>query len=58
MLLDAILSFLALLGFALFLGVVAWFVREPDLIILMAVGFVAATYDFWRAFRFSQQNGR
>jgi len=54
---DAILSFLALTGFVLFLGVIGWFVREPALIVLMAAGVVAAAYDFWRAFRLSRQNG-
>ena len=58
MVLDAILSFLALAGFVVFLGVIAWFVREPDLIIMMALGILAAAYDFWRSFRLSQQDGR
>lgn len=57
MVLDAVLSFLSLVAFATFLGVIAWFVREPDLIIIMAGGFLAAAYDFWRSFQASQRNG-
>lgn len=54
---DAVLSALALTGFALFLGITAWFVREPDLIIILAGGVICAAYDFWRSFHLSRQNG-
>jgi hypothetical protein len=54
---DAFLSAVALAGFALFLGILAWFVREPDLIIILAFGVLCAAYDFWRSFRYSRQNG-
>lgn len=57
MLSDAILSALALAGFAFFLGILAWFVREPDLIAFLALGVLGAAYDFWRSFRYSRQNG-
>ena len=57
MVFNAFLSALALAGFVLFLGIIAWFVREPDLIIILALGVLGAAYDFWRAFRFSRQSG-
>ena len=57
MIFDEILSVLALAGFVTFLGITAWFVREPDLIVVMGLGVLGAAYDFWRAFRFGRQNG-
>jgi len=54
---NAILSILALACFAFFLGIVAWFVREPDLIIILVFGVVLAAFDFWRTFQASRQNG-
>ncbi len=48
---DAILSLVALAGFAAFLFVLGWWVREPDLIIVLAIGVALAAYDFWRAYR-------
>jgi hypothetical protein len=53
---DAFLSGLALATFVVFLGITAWFVREPDLIVVLAFGGLCAAYDFWRSFRFSRQN--
>ncbi len=47
---DAILSIVALAGFVAFLFVLGWWVREPDLIVVLAVGSVMAAYDFWRAY--------
>ena len=54
---DAILSTLALAGFALFVGIIGWFVREPDLIILLILGVGLAAFDFWRRFMSTRQNG-
>ena len=54
---NAILSILALASFALFLGTISWFVRQPDLIVLLAFGFVLAAVDFVRSFLLSRQNG-
>jgi hypothetical protein len=48
---DAILGTLALLGFAAFLFILGYWVREPDLIVVLAIGFAMAAYDFWRNFR-------
>ena len=48
---DGILSFLALAGFGAFLFILGWWVREPDLFVVLAIGFCLAAYDFWRAYR-------
>lgn len=56
MVFDAVLRVLALAGFIFFLSIIAWFVREPDLIIVLSLGILGAAYDFWRSFRSSQQN--
>ena len=48
---DKIMAFLALTTLILFLGVVAWFVPEIDLILVIAFVSLLATYDFWRSLR-------
>jgi len=45
--LDWILSAIGLAGFLIFLAVIASFVPEADLLIVLAVGAVFAIYDFW-----------
>jgi hypothetical protein len=47
--LDWIVAPLALICFALSLGVVPWFVPEPDLFIVCAGAILMAAYDFWRS---------
>ena len=54
---NAILSILALASLAFYLGIIAWFVREPDLIILLTFGLVLAAVDFVRSFMASRQDG-
>ena len=54
---NVILSVLALASFAFYLGIIAWFVRQPDLVSLLAFGFLLAAYDFLRSFLSSRQNG-
>lgn len=49
--LDRLLAVLALIGLFTFVGVVAVFVRQPDLIIVFIIGGLLAAYDFWRSFR-------
>ncbi|MDQ0326445.1 fatty acid desaturase [Rhodopseudomonas julia] len=44
---NRILALLALAGFALFLFIIAWWVREPDLIIVLTIVVAMAAYDFW-----------
>ena len=44
---DKILAVLSLLLFVAFLGILVWWVKEPDLIIVVVVVTVMALYDFW-----------
>ena len=48
---DKIMALLALGTMIAFLGVVAWFVPDIDLIIVIALVSLLATYDFWQALR-------
>lgn len=45
--LDWVLSLVGLAGFGAFLFVIASFVPEPDLVIVIAIAFSMALYDFW-----------
>ena len=54
---NGLLSILALASFVFFLGIIAWFVREPDLIIILSLGVLGAAYDFWRTFMATRRNG-
>lgn len=45
---DKIMAILALATMIAFLGVVAWFVPEIDLIIIIAFVSLLAIYDFWQ----------
>ncbi len=44
---DKIIAVASLLGLIAFMGVVVWFVNEPDLWIVVIVVLVMASYDFW-----------
>jgi len=46
-LIDKALALLAMALFIGFLGILVWWVREPDLIIVVVVVTVMALYDFW-----------
>lgn len=48
---DKIMAILALATMITFLGVVAWFVPEIDLIIVISFVSLLAIYDFWDWFR-------
>lgn len=48
---DKIMAVLALATMIAFLGVVVWFVPEIDLIIVIALVSLLATYDFWDTLR-------
>ncbi|MCB1725204.1 MAG: hypothetical protein H6959_06865 [Chromatiaceae bacterium] len=48
---DKIMAILALSTMIVFLGVVAWFVPDIDLIIVIAFVSLLAVYDFWSSFR-------
>lgn len=53
---DKIMAVVALATMILFLGVVAWFVPETDLIIVIAFVSLLAIYDFWETLR-RKRNG-
>lgn len=44
---DKVLAALSMLLFIAFLGILVWWVKEPDLIIVVVVVTVMALYDFW-----------
>lgn len=48
---DKIMALIALATLVAFLGVVAWFVPDIDLIAVIAFVSALAAYDFWRHFR-------
>jgi prepilin signal peptidase PulO-like enzyme (type II secretory pathway) len=48
---DKFMAVLALATMIVFLGVVAWFVPEIDLIAVIALVSLLAIYDFWDALR-------
>jgi hypothetical protein len=54
---DKIMAILALATMILFLGVVAWFVPEIDLIIVIAFVSLLAIYDFWQSLRGNRSGG-
>ncbi|WP_108662325.1 hypothetical protein [Acuticoccus kandeliae] len=45
--LDWILSIIGLAGFIAFVGVIASFVPETDLLIVIGIAVALAVYDFW-----------
>lgn len=45
--LDWVLSVVGLGGFIVFLGVIASFVPQPDLLAVIGVTLAMAAYDFW-----------
>jgi hypothetical protein len=45
---DKIISVIALAGFGLFLGVLGYWVRHIDLMVVLALGFALCAYDFYR----------
>lgn len=47
-LIDKVLAVLSMALFIAFLGILIWWVREPDLIIVVAVVSAMAVYDFWK----------
>lgn len=53
---DKIMAILALITMIAFLGVVAWFVPDIDLIIVIVVVSLLAIFDFWRTLREKGKN--
>jgi Flp pilus assembly protein TadB len=48
---DKIMAILALATMIVFLGVVAWFVPDINLIIVITLVSLLAIYDFWQMLR-------
>ena len=48
--LDIVLALLAIASFILYLGILAYYVPQTDLLIVLAIGVVMAVYDFARSF--------
>ncbi|MDJ0738356.1 MAG: hypothetical protein QNJ91_01485 [Gammaproteobacteria bacterium] len=53
---DKIMAVLALATLVAFLGVVAWFVPEIDLIVVITFVLLLAAYDFWKSLRNKPDN--
>ena len=51
MALDRVLAVLSILLLVGFMGIVTWFVNEPDLWIVVLLVLGMASYDFWRTLR-------
>ena len=45
---DMIIAVAALIGLFVFVGILVWFVREVDLVIVVVIGVVLASYDFFK----------
>jgi predicted RND superfamily exporter protein len=54
---DKIVAVVALLGFIVFLSIVAVFVQEIALTIVIAIGVAMAVYDFVRVLRYGNRTG-
>jgi hypothetical protein len=55
---DRIMAVLALATMMATLGVVAWFVPDIDLIIVICFVSLLAIYDFWQALRKGPDDGK
>ena len=55
---DWFLGGLALAAFAGFVAIVARFVPETDLVIVLAAAVLMAAFDFWRTMRAQQRRRR
>ncbi|MCG8354258.1 MAG: hypothetical protein MI920_01680 [Kiloniellales bacterium] len=53
---DKILAIFSLGGLVAFMGVVVWFINEPDLWIVTLLVLAMAAYDFWITLR-APKNG-
>jgi hypothetical protein len=51
------MALVALATMITFLGVVAWFVPDIDLILVIAFVSLLAIYDFWRTLRHKRNGG-
>ena len=53
---DKIMAVVALATMIAFLGVVAWFVPDIDLILVITFVSLLAIYDFWQSLRHKKKN--
>lgn len=54
---DKIIALAALIGFVVFVGVLVWFVREVDLVIVVLIGVCLASYDFFKTLITKRETG-
>ncbi|WP_199930477.1 hypothetical protein [Sedimenticola thiotaurini] len=54
---DKIMAIVALATMIAFLGVVAWFVPDLDLILVIGLVSLLAIYDFWHTLRNGGKSG-
>ena len=45
---DRILALVSFLSLVFFLAILVYYIREPDLTVVVVIGIVMAAYDFWR----------
>ncbi len=55
---DKIIATASVLLLAAFLAVVVWFVAEPDLAIVIAIGVAMAAFDLWRTVTAPRNDGK
>jgi len=55
--LDKLLAGLSMIALILFLGIIIWFVREPDLTLIIVIPVGIAIYAVWTSFREKPDNG-
>ena len=55
---DKLLACMSLILLAAFVGVVVWFVNEPDLWVVVVLVVAMAAYDFWVTFRKADNGSR
>lgn len=55
--LDKLLASISMIALILFLGIIIWFVREPDLTLIIVIPVGIAIYGVWTSFRTKPDNG-
>ncbi len=54
---EKIVALAALIGLFVFVGILVWFVREVDLVIVVVIGVVLASYDFFKTLISNREPG-
>ncbi|MCW8835117.1 MAG: hypothetical protein OQJ99_01965 [Rhodospirillales bacterium] len=52
---DKILAIISMGMLITFMGIVVWYIREPDLTIITVVVLGMGSYDFWRTIRTNEK---